>query len=251
MATKSSHFDLAFSKQYQSLHKQLLDTYNQIEQANKEKPDFTPQKKELLAKIKDYKAAIIKLVSENTDKVFEEYAKKLFDMSLYVIGKNLSGSAIRFDKLSADEKLSFAQAFINHIASRFHVNPTKISYEENMPENMYAAYDFDKTIKINKNNINQKIVDLQFFIGAILHEFTHYLYVKHPSKTPVGEQKVAAVMENFIPDSPNGISSQADLDAYKQRPFEAPAYYVQDYFEKHKFYEQLMSLLTPKPEYER
>lgn len=116
-----------------------------------------------------------------------------------------------------------------------------VTYLDDMPEGKGAEYDFATgNININK----KQSIGLQYFIGMLLHEFTHYLYDKHREHSPVGEQKAWAVMENFVFDSPSGIQNEADLEAYKQRPFEAPAYYVQDYFEKHKFVEQLFMQIT-------
>lgn len=231
-----------FLTQYESLKIAKQDVQKQIDiLVAKDAKANLAQINKLVDKRDAYRAAIIKLINEGSDKAFEEYAKKLFDMSLYVIGKNLSGSAIKFDKLSSEEKLIFAQEFINHIAARFKVTPNKLVYKTDLPAGMGAEYD-DKTdnININKNDMN----DLQYVTGMLLHEFTHYLYHKHPDKSPIGKEKaLAAVAESHY--------GYRNLDEYKQKPFEAVAYYVQDYFEKHKFYEQLLSLITPTPAHER
>ena len=228
-----------FLEQYEPLKNARAEIQSQIDElVAKDAKANLAQINELVDKRDAYRAAIIKLINEGSDKAFEEYAKKLFDISLYVIGKNLSGSAVKFDKLSAEEKLSFAQEFINHIAARFKVTPNKLVYKEDFPAGMGAEYD-EKTdnININKNDMN----NLQSVTGMLLHEFTHYLYYKYPDKTPIGKERaIAAVAESH--------SGYRNLDEYKQKPFEAVAYHVQDYFEKHKFYEQLLSLITPAHE---
>ena len=76
---------------------------------------------------------------------------------------------------------------------------------------------------------------MQDVISGLLHEFTHYLYWKYPKKAKIGERKIAAIKEN------SDTSRPGTLEEYKKRPQEAPAYYVQDYFEKHKFAKQLFS----------
>ena len=162
-------------------------------------------------------------------------------MSLDIIRTFLPDAAMNFDKLSIKEKLDFGQIFINHVAKQFEITPNKLEFKDDMPEGKGAEYDFATgNININK----KQSIGLQYLIGMLLHEFTHYLYDKHREHSPVGEQKAWAVMENFVFDSPSGIQNEADLEAYKQRPFEAPAYYVQDYFEKHKFVEQLFMQIT-------
>lgn len=235
-----------FSTQYEPLKIAKQDIQKQIDMlVAKDAKANLAQINELVDKRDAYRAAIIELINEGSDKAFEEYAKKLFDMSIYVIGKNLSAQAIKFDKLSVDEKLEFLQAFINHIAARFKVAPNKLVYKDDIPDGVGAEYD-DKTdnININKKDITKPFANLQYMVGMLLHEFTHYLYHKHPDKSPIGKEKaLAAVAESY-----NGYRN---LDEYKQKPFEAVAYYVQDYFEKHKFYEQLLSLITPTPDHER
>ena len=235
---KSSPFDLDFSKEYQSLRKSKKEIQRQIDPLVADAKGNLQQINALVAKRKVYDDAIIKLLQTETGKYCEQYAKKMFDMSLDVIGTFLPDAAMNFDKLSIKEKLNFGQIFINHIAKRFEIAPNKLEIKGDMPDGKAAEYDFATgNININKN----QSIGLQYFIGIVLHEFTHYLYDKHREHSPVGEQKAWAVMENFIIDSPSGIQNEAELEAYKQRPFEAPAYYVQDYFEKHKFGETVVS----------
>ena len=240
MVTKS---DLDFSKEYQSLRKQKKEIQRQIDPLLADAKGNFQQINALVVKRKMYDDAIIKLLQTETGKYCEQYAKKMFDMSLDIIGTFLSEAAINFDKLSIKEKLHFGQIFINHIAKRLEIAPNKLEFKGDMPECKGAEYDFATgNININEN----QSIGLQHFIGMILHEFTHYLYDKHREHSPVGEQKAWAVMENFVSDSPSGIQNEADLKAYKQRPFEAPAYYVQDYFEKHKFGEIVLSAIITK-----
>lgn len=243
MVTKSSPFDLDFSKEYQSLRKQKKEIQRQIDPLVADAKGNFQQIKALIAKREVYDDAIIKLLQTETGKYCEQYAKKMFDMSLDIIGTFLPDAAMNFDKLSIKEKLDFGQIFINHIAKRFEIAPNKLEFKDDMPDAKGAEYDFKTgNISINK----KQSIGLQCFIGMVLHEFTHYLYDKHREHSPVGEQKAWAVMENFVVDSPNGIQNEADLDTYKQRPFEAPAYYVQDYFEKHKFCETVLSSIITK-----
>lgn len=238
---KSSPFDLDFSKEYQSLRKSKKEIQRQIDPLVADAKGNLQQINALVAKRKVYDDAIIKLLQTETGKYCEQYAKKMFDMSLDIIRTFLPDAAMNFDKLSIKEKLDFGQIFINHVAKQFEITPNKLEFKDDMPEGKGAEYDFATgNININK----KQSIGLQYLIGMLLHEFTHYLYDKHREHSPVGEQKAWAVMENFVFDSPSGIQNEADLEAYKQRPFEAPAYYVQDYFEKHKFVEQLFMQIT-------
>ena len=241
MTIKSSHFDLDFSKQYKQLKKNKDKIQAQIMELNKDNKNNFQQIHALIAKREIYRNAIIKLLNQDTEKPFEQYAKKMFNLSISIIEKFLSLPALKFDKLSNDEKQDFGQTFINYIAKRFKINTNTLLFNDNMPTDKSACYDFyTGNIEIN---INQTSCTLQDFISMILHEFTHHLYEKHPEYSPLGEQKVAAIMENPIADNPNGIQTESDLIAYKQRPYEAPAYYLQEYFEKHKFGEQLLSTI--------
>ncbi len=233
---KSSPFDLDFSKEYQALRKSKKEIQRQIDPLVADAKANLQQINALVAKRKVYDDAIIKLLQTETGKYCEQYAKKIFDMSLDIIGRVLPDAAMNFDKLSIKEKLDFGQIFINHVAKRFGIAPNKLEFKDDMPDVKDAEYEFATgNIYINK----KQSIGLQYFIGMVLHEFTHYLYDKHREHSPVGEQKAWAVMENFVSDSPSGIQNEADLEAYKQRPFEMPAYYVQDYFDKHKFAERL------------
>ena len=47
-------------------------------------------------------------------------------------------------------------------------------------------------------------------VGMLLHEFTHYLYYKHPDKSPIGKEKaLVAVSESH--------SGYRNLEEYKQK----------------------------------
>lgn len=246
MVTKSSPFDLDFSKEYQSLRKSKKEIQQQIDPlVVADAKGNLQQINALVAKRKVYDDAIIKLLQTETKKYCEQYAKKMFDISLDIIERFLPDAAMNFDKLSIEEKLDFGQVFINHLAKRLEIVPNKLVFIEKMLEYKGADYDFE-TCNINIKEKDVTNATLQYFIGEILHEYTHYLYDKYPELSPVGEQKAWAVMENFVFDSPSGIQNEADLEAYKQRPFEAPAYYVQDYFEKHKFGEIVLSGIITK-----
>ena len=240
---KSSPFDLDFSKEYQSLRKSKKEIQRKIDPLVTDATGNFQQIKVLVAKRKVYDDAIIKLLQKETQEHCEQYARRMFDISVDIIVTYLADAATRFDTLSVDNKLKFGQTFINYVAKHFRIAQNKLILKEDMPQSKGAEYDF-KTgdININKNYIG----DLQYFIGAVLHEYTHHLYVKHPERSPLGEQKVAAVMENFIADSPIGIVTEEDLIAYKQRPFEAIAYYLQDYFEKQEFGKQEAAQITAK-----
>lgn len=237
MTTKLSPFDSDFSRQYQSLKRQQREIQQQINPLVNDPQGKFPQIKTLVSKRKKYDDAIIKLLQSETKKYYEQYAKKMFDISFNIITTFLSDTATNFDKLSINEKLDFGQTFINRLAEQFEIQPNKLEFHDNMPDAKGAEYDFKtENITINK----KQNIGLQNFIGMILHEFTHHLYTKHPEHSPIGEQKAWAVMENFVFDPPGGIRTPADLQAYKNTPFEAPAYYVQEYFEKHKFAETVL-----------
>ncbi len=237
MPIKSSPFDLEFSKKYQSLKKSQKEIQQQINPLISDAKGNLQQINTLLAKRKVYDDAIIKFLQTETQKYCEQYAKKMSDMSLKIISTFLPDTALNFNKLSIKEKLDFGQTFINHIAEQFKIPPNKLVFKDDMPDVKGAEYDF----KTGNININKKQnIKMQYFIGIILHEFTHYLYTKHPEHSPVGEQKTFAVMENYITDFPNGLQTKADFTEYKQRPFELPAYYIQDYLKKHKFEKTLL-----------
>ena len=63
-----------------------LDIQKQIDMLVAKDPVANLQQiNELVSKRDSYTVAITKLLNQGTDKAFEEYAKKLFDMSIYVI----------------------------------------------------------------------------------------------------------------------------------------------------------------------
>lgn len=236
MPTKYTPFDLDFASQYQPLKKHKQDIQNQIDALAVENTITNVQKiNKLLPQKEKYTDAIIKLLRKETKRYCEPYAKQMFDISVNIVVNHLFNEAIKFDMLSINDKLKFGQTFINHLAKRLEIAPNKLIFSDVLPANNGAEYKFDThNININKNNIiNAK---LQYFIGEILHEYTHHLYNKHPELTPLGEQKIAAIMENFIQDA-----TDINVDEYKQRPFEMLAYYVQEYFEKYKFVEQVLA----------
>ncbi len=218
-----------FFETYQSLKKALVENRKKLQ------PLSFEERKEIFSKIDEYKKAINTLIMEGSDVAFEQYAKKLFDMSLDIISTSLLNDAIKFDKLSDEARLNFAQTFITQIANRFDVVPNKVVYQADLPKELGGGYEHkNDNIYLNKMFEEKKyLFELQYFIGTLLHEFTHYLYVKYPEKSPVGKEKaIAAVMEDRT-------TGYRDLEDYKQKPFEVPAYYVQDYFEKHEFDKQL------------
>lgn len=237
MVTKSSPFDLDFSKEYRLLRKQKEEVQHQIDPLLADDKGNSQQIHALITEREKYGNAIIKLLQKETQKHSPQYAKQMFDMSADIIKKHLSDDAVRFDLLSAQQKLKFGQKFIDHIAKRLNIIPNKLVLKDDMPQDKGAEYTFNTgDIDINQNYVG----NMQDFIGMILHEFTHHLYVRYPDLSPLGEQKVVAVMENFISDFPDGVRSAQELAAYRQRPFESIAYDVQDFFKENKFGEHVL-----------
>ncbi len=212
----------------------IQDEINQLamESLQSHSPAKIAQYNEAMIKLGDkfneYEQAIYKVLNKDTKKFLERYAKKLFDISVDTIVVNLADKAVKFGELSDDERLDFLQILINNISKQLKVAPIKIDYRD-LPNGVRAMYNprSDK-IFVSKEFSG----DLQYVTGMVLHEFTHYLYWKHDSKTPVGRKKVTVIRQHtntVLPKSDRGF------EEYKKRPHEAPAYYVQDYFQKHKF----------------
>ena len=101
MVTKSSPFDLDFSKEYQSLRKQQKEIQRQIDSLLADTKGNFQQINALVVKRKMYDDAIIKLLQTETGKYCEQYANQMFDISLDIIGTFLSVAAINFGKLSS------------------------------------------------------------------------------------------------------------------------------------------------------
>ena len=182
----------------------------------------------LRIKFKSYEDAIYKLLNKDTKKFFERYAKQMFEMSVDIIATHLPDNAINFYKLSDDKRLNFLQVFMNHITHNLGVSSVKVFYSE-LGDNCGAVY----KQKVNGIAIDKNLsTDMQYVIGMVLHEFTHHLYWKHPNKTPIGRRKTDTVMQHVDTSHP---SSEQGFKEYMKRPHEAPAYYLQDYFVKHKF----------------
>ena len=156
-----SEKDSKFIKAYQSLRKGLVETKKKLVSLSFE------DRKPMWSEIDKYQNAINNLIMEGAEVAFEQYAKKLFDMSLDIIVNHLLNDAINFDKLSIKEKLDFGQNFINHIAKRFKTLPNKLEFKDDMQEDGKGAdYDFQTcNINIKENDVIN--ATLQYFIGEI------------------------------------------------------------------------------------
>jgi len=99
-----------------------------------------------------------------------------------------------------------------------------------------AGYDWNNKIYLYASEFNTKNPD--DFISALLHEYIHYLCVKHPGKSPLGKQFAFIAARHYLTYL-GGPKNQKEFDEYKNQPFERPAYEIQDYIITHGFINKL------------
>jgi len=232
------HKDIIKNSKMLELLDKLYNTDDIDERKNIENQILKLQKSlnlhEIKNKIDAYTDAIHKVLNQDTRKYFHQYSKKMFNLSLDIIANNMPIAAIKFNKLSADEKYNFINNFLNILTQKLKVAPINLSYIDLENPILYGQYELNThNIYINKNaEIANNLPDV---IGNLIHEFTHYLIAMHTGKSPVSKQK-----KPFLTTAIDIPYTQFQYERYKHSSAEAPCFYVQDYFAKHKFGEKLL-----------
>ena len=121
-----------------------IENVEQIKKLRDESIAANPEKyaqfKETNNKIKAYQKAIYKVLNRDTKKFFESYAKELFDLSINIIANYMPVTAIKFEELSAEEKLDFLQTYINYLAKYLKVVPNNLLFIESQ-DGSFGSYD--------------------------------------------------------------------------------------------------------------
>ena len=229
---------MRFSRKYNELKNRLATVQSDIDNACIDGVGIKREKLHLLVKKSKITDSMNALLNKNTqEKAFTKYAKRLFNISVKAISNNLdlSKAAIDFEKISTQEKQAFGQKFLDVICMTHKITPVSLCITDDTEGNFEADYDDKlKLIRVKDGDFT-KTLDL--FIGEILHEFTHHIYWHKPTFGPLTGSQTRAAIER-------GYGNPLDLEKYKQTPIESPAYFVQEYFEKNKFANTLMTTIV-------
>ena len=240
---KSSKFDIDFSRKYHALLKARKKIAEKLIEIGQYSPDdfktHANEFAELHAQNAEYQQNIYDMLID--EQAFEKYAKKLFDTSISTIvnDKTLTKYALNFAKLSDQEFQDFGQRFLNIYTKLHQLEQVYFNSQSDTITHDVPAYYNDTNKEIAMSAMYCK--NLDDFIGQILHEFTHHIYWYNPEYGPIGAQKSFAAIRSGY-----GDPGYDTIEQYKRRPFEAPAYSVQDYVSSNKFTNVLIQRINTK-----
>lgn len=229
--------------------KQVLERYRQyqdemseinhklIEIQDDKSAAATAQRRDLFARRDALRTIIFKLIPFNRD-AFDKYADRMLGhIRNAILGNDFMSDCIMnwgtMDVVTLQQfGAQLAGALDKHyresdIAIEFMLRPTNADAQK-----IAAGYDWDKTIYLYADEDYVKNPD--DFIGTLLHEYIHYLCVKHPGKSPLGKHFAFIAARHYITFL-YGPKNQKEFDEYKNQPFERPAYQIQDYITAHGF----------------
>ncbi len=245
---KTLKFDMELEHQYQA----ILDEMQKTSDKNKElleqyTDDLSPVQNELFAnstKLEQLTNDIWALIPFD-EVAFEKYANQMYQniMTTIVNDITLSNSTINFANMNNKQRADFGTRLFQKLAQRYgEKNHTKLKFEIKDTESRQKSggYDWKNTISIAPN----EATDFTNFILIFSHEFSHYVYIKQPQKSPLTAQQINIAKKHYY--SPPSISNKKAFERYKNQPFELPSYRLMDYFTEHNFVERLVIAIKTK-----
>lgn len=199
------------------------------------------QRSDLFARRDALRTDIFKLIPFNHAE-FEKYAERMLGhVRNAILGSDfMSDCIINWGAMDAQKLKEFGTILADALDRQYRESDIKIDFTlhpTNADEYKCAAgYDWDKTIYLYADEDYVKNPD--DFIGTLLHEFIHYLCVKHPGKSPLGKQFAFIAARHYLQFF-GGPKNQKEFDEYKNQPFERPAYQIQDYITAREFAKNL------------
>ena len=211
-----------FSKKYHRL-KRILNN-----------PNITGKKE-----MHTHLAMSILLEETKDEKAFTKYAKRLFNTSFKIILTSpiLNEYALRFTSLSNEEKQDFGQRFFNILTSSHKLTSVHFELRDTLDNSNIDEAGYSSSLKLIAVLKDSYVLsDMNFFMCALLHEFTHHVYLHNPEFAPIPTSQIKAIIEY-------GCLGFTDR---RREPMEAPAYFVEEYLKKHNFTLSLISKIKQK-----
>lgn len=237
--------DINIDQQYRLIKAEFnrIDT-RQNELLEKHAGDLSPVQSELntnLCRLKELKQAAFALIPFDAV-AFEKYAATLFqNMQTVIINDaDLTAGVINYTKMDVVARTAFGTRLYQKMAQKYGAtNYTEMKFVIEDLGDLGGGYDWDKTISIDPT----ELTDFAGFISVFVHEFSHYIYIKFPHKSPMTEQMVKIACEMYIGGP---VLTPQRLERYKNQPFELPSYKMMDYFATHDFIGKLTTAIKIK-----
>jgi len=228
--------------QYRKYRAEMSEINRKLIEIQEDKSDTaTTQRQILFSRLETLRTFILKLIPFNHS-AFEKYAERMLGHARDAILASdfMSNSIMTWGAMDVAALQQFGVQLANTLDNHYRESDTTIEFilkSTNADKSKCAAgYDWDNKIYLYADEDYAKNPD--DFIGTLLHEFIHYLCVKHPNKSPLGKQFAFIAARHYLTFL-GGPKNQKEFDEYKNQPFERPAYQIQDYITTHEFSKKL------------
>ena len=237
--------DINIDQQYRLIKAELIRiNVRQNELLKKYADDLSPVQNEITAnalRLAELKQAAFALIPFDAV-AFEKYAATLFqNMQTVIINDaDLTAGVINYTKMDVVARTAFGTRLYQKMAQKYGATDyAEMKFViENLGE-LGGGYDWDKTISVDPT----ELTDFAGFISIFAHEFSHYIYIKFPHKSPMTEQMVKIACEMYIRGP---VPTSQHFERYKNQPFELPSYKMMDYFATHDFVGKLTTAIKIK-----
>lgn len=198
----------------------------------------------LFKRLDELRNKIFNLVPFNRQ-AFEKYADKMLNHTRNTILNDnfMTGCIINWSNIDIKTKEQFGSNLLGALDKQYRETDATVSFSiiDITDSETIADYDWDKNIHFQKDET--LLSNPNEFIGALLHEFMHYLCTKHPAKSILGPQLSFIAAQHYL-SFLGGPQTAEQLAAYKQQPFERYSYEIQDYVKQSDFTKNLLATIS-------
>lgn len=202
------------------------------------------ERAKLFRRLDELRNKIFDLVPFNHH-AFKEYADKMLTHTGNTILNDnfLTECIINWANIDTKTKERFGSVLLAALDKQYRETDTTVSFSiiDIDKSRTIAGYDWNRNIHFQQDEI--LLSTPNEFIGTLLHEFMHYLCIKHPAKSYLGPQLSFITARHYL-SFLGGPQTEEQLIAYKQQPFERYSYEIQEYVNKSDFTKNLLAAIS-------